>query len=80
MKNLEARIEAGKVSVNRQRELDNEIRVGGQVVAHLHPKDKGYLPPTENFVTFFYHNGFIVVDAEFFGKLSKRKSKMLMKP
>ncbi|MFQ9352428.1 MAG: hypothetical protein ACLR3P_14000 [Hungatella sp.] len=80
------RIEAAQAAVNKCRERDNEIVKPNdkmpwkrEVVRQLKPGDKGYLPPVTDFVTLEFHNGFVVVPAEYFNKLSKAKKKKLMK-
>lgn len=80
------RIEAAQAAVNQCRERDNEIVKHNdkmpwkrEVVGHLKPGDKGYLPPVTDFVIIEFHNGFVTVPADYFGKLSKMKKKKLMK-
>lgn len=71
--------------INMQRDLHNRPVERDPVTRELRrvtkyrPRDKGYLPPVEEFITIRFQGGMIVMPAEEFKKLSKAKQKKLMK-
>lgn len=70
--------------INQLRERHNLVTMTDPIthetklIRHRQPGEKDYLPPVTEFVTIRYRNGVIVLAAEEFTKLPKRKQKKLM--
>lgn len=81
MEQMGNRIIEAQAAVNRCRNEITTPGVGGyrKMAGHYQPGNTKYRPPTKEFVTMEFKNGFVTMPVEDFNKLPKSKKNRLMK-